>query len=151
MAKITTKKIVSLSLCILTLLLISCSLTGNPHPNLPPPDAKPSLARINNRPENPETKPFKGPLEIGVHDAVLMALENNRSLKVEKRKAEISSTLEEMERAAFDFVLSSKVSFSHKREKERFPDNTTDTLTGEVELSKLFPTGTRLSSELTWG
>ncbi len=52
----------------------------------------------------------KIPLTINIEQAILLAMENNRSLIVQKMNPEIRSTYEQEERSIFDPVLSGDVS-----------------------------------------
>ena len=89
-----------------------------------------------------------GPIEITVERAILLALENNRSLRVEKLNPSIRRTFEDEEQAAFDPLLSGGIAFSRERGEERsrvsssFIENTTSTANSELEVSKFYPTGT---------
>jgi outer membrane protein len=90
----------------------------------------------------------KGPLEIDVEKAILLTMENNRSLIVEKMNPEISRTFEEEELAVFDPLLDAEVSNSRAvsdrltRAISRSESSTLDSITGLISLNKLFPTGT---------
>ena len=46
--------------------------------------------------------PEKDPLKVTVREAVLIAMENNRSLMLERMNPDIRKTYEEQERALFD-------------------------------------------------
>jgi len=56
------------------------------------------------------TLPEKGPFNITVEDAILIALANNRSLSVERMNPSIQKTFEDQERAVFDPVVTAGVS-----------------------------------------
>jgi len=93
-------------------------------------------------------KPESGPLSLTVEDAILMALENNHSLAVERFSPSIRGTYEDEERAQFDPVLGAGVSAGRVR-SERPPtagssggQTTSDTVEGELSLEKYSPTGT---------
>ncbi|MFB0552732.1 MAG: TolC family protein, partial [Phycisphaerae bacterium] len=93
------------------------------------------------------------PLKIGIQRAILLAMENNRSLIVEKMNPEISRTFEEEELSIFDPVLGSEVS-SRRSVAERMARATSstesqivDAVTGLISLNKLFPTGTSVGLE----
>ena len=101
-------------------------------------------------PEAPEIPP-EGPLEIAVADAILLALENNRALHVQRLTPSISATYEEQERARFDPSLGAELSAS--RERARAESRTTGTMTDTTSsrtgasagITKFLPTGTELS------
>jgi len=92
----------------------------------------------------------KGPLEIGIQKAILLAMENNRSLVVERMNPEISRTFEKEELAVFDPVLDAEVSNSRSvadrltRAVSSAESSILDSVTGLVSLGKLLPTGTAL-------
>jgi len=92
----------------------------------------------------------KGPLEIGIQKAILLAMENNRSLVVERMNPEISRTFEEEELAIFDPLLGAEVSNSRSvadrltRAVSSAESSILDSVTGSISLGKLLPTGTAL-------
>lgn len=59
----------------------------------------------------PKARP-KGPIEVNVKEAILIAMENNRSLSVERYNPTISNTFEEQETAVFDPVLRGATGYS---------------------------------------
>jgi len=90
----------------------------------------------------------EGPIAVTVQDALLLALENNRSLKIEKMNPAILRTAEEEKRAAFDPLLSG--GYSRYREKSDIPDRESrESLENEVHaegrISGYLPTGTDVS------
>jgi len=98
-----------------------------------------------------------GPLEISVRSAILLSLENNRALKVEKFNPAIRRTAEEETRAAFDPVLAGTYSRSReRREIESRPSSTgvNSEIALDLELSEYLPTGTdidlEISTQKTW-
>lgn len=80
-------------------------------------------ALLNALDRNLATSPVEAPavvipspgaaLSLTLHDAVLMGLEHNHNFRIERLKPAISRTLEEVERAAFDPVLTASVSRAH--------------------------------------
>ena len=95
----------------------------------------------------------EGPLRIDIQRAILLAMENNRSLIVERMNPEISGTFEKEELAVFDPVLSAEVS-DRRSVAERLSragrgveSQTMDAVTGLISLGTLFPTGTSLELE----
>jgi outer membrane protein len=95
----------------------------------------------------------KGPLEIGIQKAILLAMENNRSLVVERMNPEISRTFEEEEIAVFEPVLDAEVSNRRSvaarltRAVSSAESSILDSVTGLISLNKLFPTGTSVGLE----
>ncbi len=94
-----------------------------------------------------------GPLTVTVTDAVLLALENNRSLEVERLSPSIQQTFEDQERAVFDPETNAEV-FAGRTKGERLArsgseteDYAADSAAGIISLEEYFPTGTRLAME----
>ncbi len=106
---------------------------------------------------SPDIASEKGPLKISVQGAIMMALDNNRSLRVEKLTPEIKKTLEDQENAVFSPVIGGDVSVTQEKAKTQsrsareIESGDTDT---EVNVSRFYPTGTdvevNLSSQLSW-
>lgn len=94
----------------------------------------------------------QGPLTISVQSAILLALKNNQSLKVEKFNPAIKRTEEENARAAFDPVLTGK--YSRMRERiENDPRPVSENVINEVDanlgVSGYLPTGTDIDVEMS--
>jgi outer membrane protein len=93
----------------------------------------------------------KAPLKIGIHEAILMAMENNQSLIVERMNPEIQKTFEQQELAVFDPLIaadaSSRRTVGDRLSRAGFGTESqiADTITGTISLEKLFPTGTTAS------
>jgi outer membrane protein TolC len=89
-------------------------------------------------------------LKIGVEEAILLAMENNRSLVVERMNPEISRTFEKEELSLFDPILDAEVSTRRyvadrlSRAGRGIESSTVDSVTGSLTLSKFFATGTTL-------
>jgi outer membrane protein TolC len=85
----------------------------------------------------------------------MLAIENNRSLVVQKMTPEISRTFEDEERAIFDPVLSGQVSQRRSvadrlsRAGSGIESSTVDSIAGAVSLDKLFPSGTAVGLDAT--
>ena len=115
----------------------------------------------DNRQEPPPQKPAdtnniaapEGPLKISIQEAILLAMENNQSLLVERMNPQINRTFEAEELAIFDPVLGAEAS-SRRVLAERLSragssteSSIVDSVTGLVSLAKLFPTGTTVDLE----
>jgi outer membrane protein TolC len=94
-----------------------------------------------------------GPLEMTVTEAILLCLENNRSLVVERLNPAIQETVEDEERAVFDPTINADLSGGRVKgerlaragsETESF---TNDTAEGTISLEQYFPTGTGVALE----
>jgi outer membrane protein len=107
-------------------------------------------APVEIRPNTPQTVnlPEKGPLKITVKDAILIALENNRSLLVERLNPSIRQTFEEQERAVFDPAVEAEVSARRNDSKSLnqsgsyTESSVNDIYQGSISFKEFFPTGT---------
>jgi outer membrane protein TolC len=108
----------------------------------------------NQQPEEivTQTAP-QGPLKLTITEAVLLCLENNRSLVIQRLNPSIQQTFEDQERALFDPALDADVSIGRVRrerlaragsETEESVTNATD---GTISLEQYFPTGTTIALE----
>ena len=94
-----------------------------------------------------------GPLKLTVTEAILLSLENNRALMVQRLNPSIQQTFEDQERAVFDPVTNADVS-AGRVEGERLARSgsstegfTTDAAEGIISLEQYFPTGTTVALE----
>jgi len=94
-------------------------------------------------------------LTINIEQAILMAMENNRSLVVQKMNPEIRNTYEQEERSTFDTVLNGQVSPRRtvadrlSRAGSSTESQVVDTFNSSVSLDKYFSSGTNVSLEGT--
>ena len=104
-------------------------------------EIKPISKQIINLPE-------KGPLNITVEDAILIAFANNRSLLVERTNPSIQKTFEDQELAMFDPIVNAEVSIQQAdsktlNESGSYADSSAnDAVEGSISLIEFFPTGT---------
>ncbi|MCK9266348.1 TolC family protein [bacterium] len=94
------------------------------------------------------------PLEITVENAIIAALLNNRSLKVEQYVPHIKSTYEEEEMSKFDPVVSAGFNASRQkvRTKTKPAGNVSSGLTNlNVGVERSLPSGTQVSAGITLG
>jgi len=98
-------------------------------------------------------KILPGPLKITTTEAILLSLENNRSLVVERLNPSIKKTFEDTERAVFDPETNAEISAGRvdgerlARSGSQTESFTTDTADGIISLKQFFPTGTTISLE----
>lgn len=101
--------------------------------------------------ESSATRPLlkaDGPIEITIKDAALVALENNRSLIVEKLNLPIHRTFEDQERAIFDPTFTGELATAYEKIDQidgnvsLTPYQRKEETAMEIEASKPFPTGT---------
>jgi len=94
-----------------------------------------------------------GPLQLTVTEAILLCLENNRELEVQRLNPSIRQTFEDQERAVFDPEAGAEVSAGRvkgerlARSGSDTEDFTTDTADGIISLEQYFPTGTTVALE----
>jgi outer membrane protein len=95
----------------------------------------------------------QGPLKIDIQKAILLAMENNRQLSVERLNPQIYRTFEQEELSVFEPVAGADVTQRRgiserlSRAGSSTESQIVDTVTGTVSLSKLFPTGTIVGLE----
>jgi len=147
----------SAALILHALLLSSCAA---PDPQTRSHDVRPG-AKVDPPQSRQEPRPVRpadangvvapeGPLKIGIQEAILLAMENNQSLIVERMNPQIQQTFEQEELAVFDPLLSPGVSNRRtvadrlSRAGSGIESSTVDAITGSIPLAKLFPTGTAL-------
>ncbi|UCD79297.1 MAG: TolC family protein, partial [Desulfobacterales bacterium] len=94
-----------------------------------------------------------GPLKVTITESILLCLENNRSLVVERLNPSIQQTFEDQARSVFDPAINADVSAGRVKgerlarsgaETEGF---TTDAGEGIISLQQYFPTGTTVALE----
>ncbi len=120
---------------------------GQADPGIDPGD--PGSGSISERPS--PVLPPGVPLEVTVEEAILLALENNRALRVDRLEPAIRRTYEEQELARFDPRLGAGVSGSRERveQTDTTPTDTTSSETGaSLGISRSFTPGTDVSAEL---
>jgi outer membrane protein len=123
-------------------------------PNLPEDTAV--YIRLDSKDKPDEMAPrtvLPGPLKITTTEAILLSLENNRSLVVERLNPSIRKTFEDKERALFDPQTNAEIS-AGRVEGERLARSgaetenfTSDSGDAGVSLTQFFPTGTTVSLE----
>lgn len=129
--------------------IFSCSrwepvLPSPPLPERLGPEAGPSPA-----PAVPPAPPEE-PLAVTIEEAVLMALENNRALRVERLVPQIQRTYEEEERAVFDPMLEAEIGgFREKERRAGEAAERADGIAGGAGVSERLPTGTTLELDFT--
>ena len=138
----------------------SCSLVGQRTdqtaggPNVPVDTAISLPSEPNEQTEETAARAdSSGPLEITITEAILLALENNRSLVVERLNPSIQQTYEDEERAVFDPETGAEVSVGQvdaerlARSGSETESFTRDTAEGIISLEQFFPTGTTVALE----
>ncbi|MEJ2701929.1 MAG: TolC family protein, partial [Sedimentisphaerales bacterium] len=154
--------IYSTALVFQTLVLASCvppnkQMVGKTHSSTVSVNRKPKAERAESKTPDPvdvnEATEPEGPLKIGVEDAILLAMENNQSLLIQRMNPQIQRTFEQEELAVFDPLVTPEISNRRtvadrlSRAGSSTESSTVDSINGSVLLSKLFPTGTALDLE----
>ena len=111
------------------------------------------LESTEQRAEAQALKVPAGPLKVTITEAILLCLENNRSLVVQRLDPSIQQTFEDQERAVFDPAINADVSAGRvkgenlARSGSETEDFTTDGAEGIISLEQYFPTGTTVALE----
>ena len=91
-----------------------------------------------------------GPLNLTVEEALLLALENNQSLSVERLSPMIQGTFEQEARAAYDPVLAATAApFVVRAPDENGEFRTTKSYAAAASLTQPLPTGTTVAAEVS--
>lgn len=144
--------------CVFLLASTSCTLVENQidraagGPNVPADTAVSMLLESTDRTEEISAQSVPtGPLKLTVAEAILLCLENNRSLEVQRLSPSIQQTFESQERAVFDPEVNAALS-AGRLQGERLARSgsdtenfTTDTADGIIALEQYFPTGTTVA------
>jgi outer membrane protein len=95
---------------------------------------------------SPSAVPDTGPLSLSINSAVLLGLENNRSLVVQRFNPQIRSTQEQQALSVFDPILTGQISNRQSRINEGpFPTRlATQANSADIGLTQYFPSGTSL-------
>lgn len=90
------------------------------------------------------------PANVSIEEAVLLAMENNRDLVMQRLAPEVARTFEEEAQSVFDPILSASITEGRSRVEEddgaKRRHQATDVRAG---LSQFFPTGTDVRAELS--
>lgn len=98
------------------------------------------------------TVPAEGPITLTVGQAMLLALEHNQALIVERLNPKIARTVEEQERAVFDPVLTAEYAIARTRVRPESEVNVTRgnflDAGGIAGVSQTLPTGTTVTADV---
>jgi outer membrane protein TolC len=84
------------------------------------------------------------PLVLSTADSILMALENNQELRVQRISPQIRQRSEDLEKSAFDPILSSRWTGSRTVSPGGNKKSVNNSLSGDLSLQTLLPTGTSI-------
>jgi outer membrane protein TolC len=149
-----------LAVCGLLLVSASCTLVEERidrtagGPNVPADTAIHMRMESGEQPEEVIARTMPpGPLKLTITEAILLSLENNRSLAVQRLNPSIEQTFEDQERAVFDPTTNADVS-AGREEAERLArsgseteDFSTNFVDGIISMEQYFPTGTTVALE----
>ena len=121
--------------------------------NVPAPGAtagSPGKALPGSEAAGPLLGVAQGPMRVSVAQAIVMAMENNPELAVERLEPRILDTVAEEEQAVFDPLLAAMLGHERARAEDLSSGGdwfryNTDSVVGEATLTKLFPTGTTVA------
>jgi outer membrane protein TolC len=149
-----------LAVCGLLLALASCTLVEEridrtaDGPNVPADTSVHMRLESKEQPQDIAAPAVPaGPLKVTVTEAILLCLENNRSLVVQRLNPAIQQTAEDRERAVFDPAINADVSAGRvkgerlARSGSETEDFTIDAAEGIISLELYFPTGTTVALE----
>jgi outer membrane protein len=116
----------------------------------PAPGAPPAATPLEAKPPTlAEAVPPTGPIRITVMQAMLLALQNNQALAVERLNPGIFRTFVEQQRAVFDPVLTGTLQRDRARVLAPGPGRIASAMatgnTAEVGVQEFFPTGTQVA------
>lgn len=89
---------------------------------------------------------LSGPFTATVEDAIFAALENNRSLAVERLNPQIRRTIEQVALAAFDPVVHGSVAYNRRRTNQVPTTQVTEGFDALAGVRTFLPTGTTLEA-----
>ena len=148
------------AVCGLLLASVSCTMVAEridraaDGPNVPADTAVHMRLESAEEPEETRAQTLPpGPLKITITEAILLCLENNRSLVVQRLNPSIQQTFEDQERAVFDPTAGADISAGRvkgerqARSGSQTEDFTTDAAEGVIFLEQYFPTGTTVALE----
>ena len=100
---------------------------------------------------DPDPKAGEVHAGITIEEAVLMALENNRALNIQRFEPDIRETFYDQENALYDPEIAFEAWAGRERYESYglFGSDTATTSGADASVSRLLPTGTRLEAELS--
>jgi outer membrane protein TolC len=129
------------------------ALTALPGPSYKaPPATQPRAAEAGaaTQPSGEEDRGL-GPVEFTVQGALLVALENNPQLHVDRFNPDIQRTFEQQQRAVFDPVIDAGISAGRNRAviptigTTAASDTTVNSINGNLSATQFLPTGTTIN------
>jgi outer membrane protein TolC len=108
----------------------------------------------NEKPEEASPRAeSSGPLQVTITEAILLCLENNRALVVQRLNPSIQKTFEDQERSAFDPEINAEIIAAREKEERlartgsETESSTADMAEAVISLEEFFPTGTTVALE----
>ncbi|MCX8035547.1 MAG: TolC family protein [Candidatus Sumerlaeia bacterium] len=120
-----------------------------------PPAVPSETTAPTTEPAKAAAVPTTGTLQLTVPEAILLALENNHGMRIQRFGPPLSRLNEAIARAAFDPVVTAGASYSRTRTRSEDPVSgdtvrtTTERTQGNIGISTFLPTGTDVSIGLS--
>ncbi len=95
--------------------------------------------------------PARGPIRLGVAKAIVLALNNNPALAVQRYYPAITHTQVQVQRAAFDPTITGQVSAGRSStlsDAQAYSFAQTNTGNGQAAIQEFFPTGTTVAANI---
>jgi outer membrane protein len=129
------------------------ALPAAPAPAAPPPMEAAQPASPASQPAETPKAPASQPLSVSITEAVLVCLENNQGLVVQRYAPQLSRTAVEAERASFDPDLSGQLVANQGKgrspttQPHRTNAGLSRGLSAQIAVDEFLPTGTSISVE----
>jgi outer membrane protein TolC len=100
---------------------------------------------------------LRKPMKITIEEAILVSLENNQALVVERLNPAIRKTYEDQEKAVFDPQLNAEIAAGRDKARsltisgDGVRSDSTDSVDGSINIEQFFPTGTTIALEGSTG
>jgi len=117
------------------------------------PASRPAQGAPATLPGEPVQAPASQPLSVSITEAVLISLEHNQGLVVQRFSPQLRRTAVEAERARFDPDLSGQLSANQRKgrspgdEPHKTSQSLSRSLGGQIAVDEFLPTGTSISVE----
>lgn len=130
--------------------------TGCQNPPLDHPiDRRPLSSDLSMADTVDTPAPDSGPLVLSIEQAVILALENNRGLRIERYRPLIAGTFEQRERAVYDPRIRAEIGISESRRRQAefgtgsLVDVESEQQSGSLGIQQRFSTGTQVGASVS--
>jgi outer membrane protein len=104
--------------------------------------AEPNVPAVSEPESAKSTTAAKGPIQVTVAQAILLSLENNRSLVVQRMSPQITRTFEQEQRAVFDPVVTGQLAYGQNKVEAGPITSDLSGPSASVGVQEFLPTGT---------